>query len=44
MPVPAYFGPKLAGPLYAGIGEQDRAKRVIDTLEYWRGPVWTNID
>jgi len=44
MPVPAYFGPKLAGPLYAGIAEQDRAKRVIDTLEYWWGPVWTNID
>jgi hypothetical protein len=33
MPVPAYFGPNLAGPLYAGIVEQDRAKRVIDTLE-----------
>ena len=44
MPVPAYFGPKLAGPLYAGIAEQDRAKRVIDTLEYWWGPIWTNID
>jgi hypothetical protein len=33
VPVPAYFGPNLAGPLYAGITEQDRAKRVIDTLE-----------
>jgi len=33
MPVPAYFGPNLAGPLYAGITEQDRAKRVVDTLE-----------
>jgi hypothetical protein len=28
-----YFGPNLVGPLYAGIAEQDRAKRVIDTLE-----------
>ena len=28
-----YFGPNLAGPLYAGITEQDRVKRVMDTLE-----------
>ena len=33
MPVRVYFGPNLAGPLYAGIPEQDRAKRVVDTLE-----------
>jgi glycogen debranching enzyme len=32
-PVPVYFGPNLTGPLYAGIAEQDRAKRVVDTLE-----------
>jgi len=32
-PVRVYFGPNLAGPLYAGIAEQDRAKRVVDTLE-----------
>ncbi|CAA9458407.1 MAG: GH63 / GH37 [uncultured Rubrobacteraceae bacterium] len=32
-PIPVYFGPNLAGPLYAGIVEQDRAKRVVDTLE-----------
>ena len=32
-PVRVYFGPNLAGPLYAGIPEQDRAKRVVDTLE-----------
>jgi hypothetical protein len=28
-----YFAPNLAGPLYAGIVEQDRAERVVDTLE-----------
>jgi hypothetical protein len=28
-----YFGPNLAGPLYAGIPDQDRSRRVIDTLE-----------
>ena len=32
-PIRAYFGPNLAGPLYAGIAEPDRAKRVVDTLE-----------
>jgi neutral trehalase len=32
-PVRVYFGPNLAGPLYAGITEQDRVKRVIDTLD-----------
>jgi len=32
-PVHVYFGPNLAGPLYAGIPEQDRAKSVVDTLE-----------
>jgi Trehalase len=32
-PIRAYFGPNLAGPLYAGIADQDRAKRVVDTLE-----------
>ena len=31
--LPVYFGPNLVGPLYAGISEQDRAKRVVDTLE-----------
>jgi hypothetical protein len=33
MPVPAYFGPSLAGPLYAGIVGQDRAKRIVETLK-----------
>ena len=28
-----YFGPNLAGPLYAGIPGQNRAKRMLDTLE-----------
>jgi Trehalase len=28
-----YFGPNLAGPLYAGIPSQDRASRMLDTLE-----------
>jgi hypothetical protein len=32
-PVRVYFGANLAGPLYAGIAEQDRAKRVVATLE-----------
>jgi hypothetical protein len=32
-PIPVYFGPNLAGPLYANIATQDRAKRVVDTLE-----------
>ena len=32
-PIPVYFGPSLAGPLYAGILEQDRAQRVVATLE-----------
>ncbi len=31
--VPVYFGPNLAGPLYAGIPGHDRARRVVDTLE-----------
>ncbi len=67
-----YFGPNLVGPLYAGIPDEQRAKRMVDTLEnagfyladkeitpvpsydmhgfgfspiqYWRGPVWINID
>jgi Trehalase len=33
MPVPAYFGPSLAGPLYAGIVGQGRAKRIVGTLK-----------
>jgi glycogen debranching enzyme len=32
-PIPVYFGPSLAGPLYAGIVERDRAQRVVATLE-----------
>jgi hypothetical protein len=32
-PVRVYFGPNLAGPLYAGIPDQARAKRLVDTLE-----------
>jgi hypothetical protein len=32
-PIRVYFGPNLAGPLYAGIPGQDRARRVLDTLE-----------
>jgi hypothetical protein len=32
-PIRAYFGPNLAGPLYAGITDQDRVERVVDTLE-----------
>ena len=32
-PIRVYFGPNLAGPLYAGIPGQDRARRVVDTLE-----------
>jgi len=32
-PIPVYFGPNLAGPLYAGIVERDRAQRVVTTLE-----------
>jgi hypothetical protein len=28
-----YFGPNLAGPLFAGIPDEDRAKRMLDTLE-----------
>jgi hypothetical protein len=32
-PIRVYFGPNLAGPLYAGISGQDRARRVVDTLE-----------
>jgi hypothetical protein len=32
-PIRVYFGPNLAGPLYAGIPDRDRAKRVLDTLE-----------
>ena len=32
-PISVYFGPNLAGPLYASIANQDRAKRVVDTLE-----------
>ena len=31
-PVPVYFGPSLAGPLYAGIPSQNQAERVLDTL------------
>jgi hypothetical protein len=32
-PIRVYFGPNLAGPLYASIPNQDRARRVVDTLE-----------
>jgi hypothetical protein len=32
-PIRMYFGPNLAGPLYANIPDQDRAKRMLDTLE-----------
>jgi hypothetical protein len=32
-PLRVYFGPNLAGPLYANIADQDRAKRMVDTLE-----------
>jgi mannosylglycerate hydrolase len=32
-PIRVYFGPNLAGPLYAGIPGQDRVRRVLDTLE-----------
>jgi hypothetical protein len=32
-PIRVYFGPNLAGPLYAGIPGQDRARRMLDTLE-----------
>jgi glycogen debranching enzyme len=32
-PIPVYFGPSLAGPLYAGIPDRARAGRVIETLE-----------
>jgi hypothetical protein len=32
-PIRVYFGPNLAGPLFAGVPDQARAKRVIDTLE-----------
>jgi hypothetical protein len=32
-PIPVFFGPSLAGPLYAGIVERDRAQRVVATLE-----------
>jgi mannosylglycerate hydrolase len=28
-----YFGPNLVGPLYAGIPDEQRAKRMVDTLE-----------
>ena len=28
-----YFGPNLVGSLYAGIPDEDRAKRTVDTLE-----------
>ena len=32
-PIHVHFGPNLAGPLYAGIADQDRAKRIVGTLE-----------
>jgi hypothetical protein len=32
-PIRVYFGPNLAGPLYASIPDQDRVKLVLDTLE-----------
>ncbi len=32
-PIEVYFGPNLAGPLYAGIPDAARANRVLDTLE-----------
>jgi len=71
-PIHVYFAPNLAGPLFAGIPDAERAGRVVDSLEnagfglsdekitpvpsydtrgfgfspvqYWRGPVWPNID
>ncbi|HEX2183811.1 MAG TPA: trehalase family glycosidase [Rubrobacteraceae bacterium] len=32
-PIRVYFGPNLAGPLYAGIPDQTRAKRLVETLK-----------
>jgi hypothetical protein len=32
-PIRVYFGPNLAGPLYASIPDQDRVKLVLNTLE-----------
>jgi Trehalase len=32
-PIRVYFGPNLAAPLYAGIPDQIRSKRVVETLE-----------
>jgi mannosylglycerate hydrolase len=32
-PIRVYFGPNLAGPLYASIPDQDRVKLVVNTLE-----------
>ena len=32
-PIPVFFGPNLAGPLYACVPDHARAKRVLDTLE-----------
>jgi hypothetical protein len=32
-PIEVFFGPNLAGPLYAGIPDEVRAGRVLDTLE-----------
>jgi hypothetical protein len=32
-PLCVYFGPNLTGPLFAGIPDEDRAKRTVDTLE-----------
>ncbi len=71
-PIPVYFAPNLVGPLYAGVPDDSRAGRVVESLEkdgfgladegvmpvpsydingygfspeqYWRGPVWINID
>jgi hypothetical protein len=32
-PIEVFFGPNLVGPLYAGIPDRARAKRVLETLE-----------
>lgn len=33
MPIRMYYGPNLVGVLYAGIPDEDRVKRILDTLE-----------
>lgn len=32
--ISVYFSPNLAGPLYAGVPDQTRTKRVVETLEH----------